>query len=416
MNAAGNENFNCNRAFRNGKTVILAYFRSRLNRLVMRPIQMVDLKQQYQHIKAEVDAAVLEVLESSAFINGKPVQEFASEMSAYLGVKHTIPCANGTDALQIAMMALDLQPGDEVITPSFTYIATTEVVALLRLKPVFVEVDPKTFCMDPEAVKRAITPKTKAIVPVHLYGHAAPMEEIMQIAREHNLFVIEDNAQAIGSDYTFSDGSKKKTGTIGTVGCTSFFPSKNLGCYGDGGAMFTNDDALAEKLRMVANHGQKVRYYHDLVGCNSRLDTVQAAILRIKLRHLDDYIAARQKAAAYYDAAFAGHPHLTTPYRASWCNHVYHQYTLTLDGYNDVAEVRNGLTEFLAKHQVPSMIYYPVPAHRQKMFDAFGGSGFDLPVTDWLTDRVISLPIHTELEEEQQKLIIEKVLEYLSQY
>ncbi len=403
-------------AGRDCKTVILAYFRSRLNRLFMRPIQMVDLKQQYQNIKAEVDAAVLEVLESSAFINGKPVQEFAQDLSDYLGVKHTIPCANGTDALQIAMMALDLQPGDEVLTPSFTYIATTEVVALLRLKPVFVEVDPKTFCMDPESVRKAITPKTKAIVPVHLYGHAAPMEEIMQIAEAHNLYVIEDNAQAIGGDYTFSNGVKKKTGSIGTIGCTSFFPSKNLGCYGDGGAMFTNDDTLAEKLKMVANHGQKVRYYHDVVGCNSRLDTIQAAILRIKLRRLNDYIAARQQAAAFYDAAFAGHPHITTPYRASWSSHVFHQYTLILDGYQNVAEVRNGLTTFLAQHQVPSMIYYPVPAHRQKMFDALGGSGFDLPVTDWLTDRVVSLPIHTELDEEQQQFITGKVLDYLNQF
>ncbi|MFN4286501.1 MAG: DegT/DnrJ/EryC1/StrS family aminotransferase [Lacibacter sp.] len=380
----------------------------------MRPIQMVDLKAQYQHIKAEVDAAVQEVLESAAFINGKPVQQFADEMSAYLNVKHTIPCANGTDALQIAMMALDLQPGDEVITPSFTYIATTEVVALLRLKPVFVEVDPKTFCIDPEAVRKAITPKTKAIVPVHLYGHAAPMQEIMDIAREYGLYVIEDNAQAIGSDYTFADGTVRKTGTIGTIGCTSFFPSKNLGCYGDGGAMFTNDDAFAEKLRMVANHGQKVRYYHDIVGCNSRLDTLQAAVLRIKLRQLDQYIANRRKAADVYDAAFAGHPHLTTPYRAPYSKHVFHQYTLILDGYKQVADVRNGLHAYLAEKQIPSMIYYPVPAHRQKMFAAFGGSTYNLPITDWLTDRVISLPMHTELDAEQQQYIIENVLAYLN--
>jgi UDP-2-acetamido-2-deoxy-ribo-hexuluronate aminotransferase len=315
----------------------------------MRPVQMVDLKQQYLNIKAEVDAAILDVLDSSAFINGKPVQDFALQLSEYLGVKNTITCANGTDALQIAMMALDLQPGDEVITPSFTYIATTEVVALLRLKPVFVEVDPKTFCMDPDAVRKAITPKTKAIVPVHLYGHSAPMKEILEIAAEHNLFVIEDNAQAIGGDYIFADGTKKKNGTMGTVGCTSFFPSKNLGCYGDGGAIFTNDDALAEKLKMVANHGQKVRYYHDLVGCNSRLDTIQAAVLKIKLKKLDEYIIARQKAADYYDAAFANHPHITTPYRAPFTNHVFHQYTLTLDGYDNVAEVRNGLTRILSR-------------------------------------------------------------------
>lgn len=379
----------------------------------MRPIQMVDLKQQYLHIKAEVDAAILDVLDSSAFINGKPVQELASDLSNYLGVKHAIPCGNGTDALQIAMMALGLQPGDEVITASFTYIATVEVVALLRLKPVFVEVDPKTFCIDPEAIRKAITPKTKAIVPVHLYGHTANMEEIMKIAAEHNLFVIEDNAQAIGADYIFPDGTKKKTGSIGTVGCTSFFPSKNLGCYGDGGAMFTNDDVLAEKLKMVANHGQKVRYYHEVVGCNSRLDTVQAAVLKIKLKKLDEYIAARRKAAEFYDAAFAGHKNITTPYRAPYSNHVFHQYTLTLDGFKDVAEVRNGLNSFLAEQKIPSMIYYPVPSHRQKMFAALGGADYDLKITDWLTDRVVSLPIHTEMEEDQLQYITSNVLAYL---
>jgi UDP-2-acetamido-2-deoxy-ribo-hexuluronate aminotransferase len=382
----------------------------------MVPIQMVDLKTQYLKIKSEVDAAMLDVLDSTAFINGKPVQLFAEEMSAYLGVKHTIPCANGTDALQIAMMALGLEPGDEVITPSFTYIATTEVVALLRLKPVFVEVDPKTFCMDPAALRNAITPKTKAIVPVHLYGHTAPMKEIMEIANEFGLYVIEDTAQAIGSDYTYPDGTKKKAATIGNIGCTSFFPSKNLGCYGDGGAIFTNDDVLAEKLRMIANHGQKVRYYHEMIGCNSRLDTIQAAVLRIKLKHLDEYNAARQRAADVYDELFKEHKHIATPYRAPWTNHVFHQYTLTLDGYNDVAEVRNGLTHFLAQHQIPSMIYYPVPAHKQNMFAAYGSSAFDLPVTDWLTDRVVSLPMHTELKEETQKLIAEKVLEYLSKF
>lgn len=379
----------------------------------MRPIQMVDLKQQYLHIKQEVDAAVLDVLNSSAFINGKPVQELAADLSSYLGVKHTIPCANGTDALQIAMMALDLQPGDEVITPSFTYIATTEVVALLRLKPVFVEVDPKTFCIEPDAIRKAITPKTKAIVPVHLYGHAANMEAIMKIAVEHNLYVIEDNAQAIGADFTYSDGSKKKTGAIGTIGCTSFFPSKNLGCYGDGGAIFTNDDVLADKLKMIANHGQKVRYYHEMVGCNSRLDTIQAAVLKIKLKKLDEYIDARRKAADHYDKAFANHPHITTPYRAPYSNHVFHQYTLTMDGYSNVAEVRNGLNEYLATQKIPSMIYYPVPAHRQQMFAAFGGNEYNLETTDWLTNRVISLPMHTELEKEQLEFITENVLTYL---
>jgi len=382
----------------------------------MGSIQMVDLKTQYLQIKNEVDAAILDVLDSTAFINGKPVQLFAEEMSAYLGVKHTIPCANGTDALQIAMMALGLEPGDEVITPSFTYIATTEVVALLRLKPVFVDVDPKTFCMDPVALRNAITPKTKAIVPVHLYGHTAPMKEIMDIAHEFGLYVIEDTAQAIGSDYIYPDGTKKKAATIGHIGCTSFFPSKNLGCYGDGGAIFTNDDALAEKLRMIANHGQKVRYYHEMVGCNSRLDTIQAAVLRIKLKHLDQYNTARQQAADIYDELFNGNAHISTPYRAGWTNHVFHQYTLTLDGYNDVADVRNGLTQFLAQHQIPSMIYYPVPSHKQNMFASYDLSAFDLPVTDWLTDRVVSLPMHTELKEDTQQLIASKVLEYLSKY
>jgi dTDP-4-amino-4,6-dideoxygalactose transaminase len=370
---------------------------------------MVDLKQQYQKIKTEVDAAVLGVIESAAFINGPQVQSFATALGNYNGVKHVIPCANGTDALQIAMMALGLEPGDEVITPSFTYIATTEVIALLRLKPVFVDVDPKTFCIDVEALQKAITSKTKAIVPVHLYGQAANMEAIMKIATAHNLHVIEDNAQAIGSDYYYSDGRKVKTGSIGAVSGTSFFPSKNLGCYGDGGAIMTNDDALAAQLKMVANHGQSQRYYHDVVGCNSRLDTIQAAILEIKLRHLDEYIAARIAVADAYDAAFASHPKITTPFRAAYGKHVFHQYTLLLEGVD-----RNGLVEHLSKQGVPSMIYYPVPAHRQKMFSAFGGSDYDLPVTDWLTERVISLPIHTEMEEEQQAHIIKSVLNYIN--
>lgn len=375
----------------------------------MAPIQMVDLKTQYQHIKADVDAAIGDVLESCAFINGKPVQDFAHNLADYLQVKHVIPCANGTDALQIALMALGLQPGDEVITPSFTFIATTEVIALLQLQPVFVEVDSKTFCIDPAAIEKAITPKTKAIVPVHLYGQTANMEAIMKIAQKHNLYVIEDNAQAIGGDYTFADGVKKKSGTIGNIGCTSFFPSKNLGCYGDGGAMFTDDDALAEKLKMIANHGGKVRYYHDVVGCNSRLDTIQAAVLNVKLKKLDAYIAARQKAAAYYDNAFKNNSKISTPFISSYTNHVYHQYTLILDGVN-----RNELNAFLAAHNIPSMIYYPVPAHKQKMFDAFGGAAYHLPTTDWLTERVISLPIHTELTDEQLTLITSKVLEFVN--
>ena len=375
----------------------------------MRPIQMVDLKQQYAKIKSEVNLAIQQVIDSAAFIQGKAVTEFASALQQYLNVKHVIPCANGTDALQIAMMALDLKPGDEVITPSFTFVATTEVVALLKLKPVFVEVDPRTFCIDPVAVEKAITPKTKAIVPVHLYGHAAPMEAIMDIARRHNLFVIEDNAQATGCNYTFSDGTVKKTGTIGTIGTTSFFPSKNLGGYGDGGAIFTNDDTLANLLKMIANHGQNRRYYHDLVGCNSRLDSIQAAVLSIKLKNLDAYNDARRSAADYYDKAFAGHPKITLPYRAPYTTHVFHQYTLLLEGVD-----RDGLNAWLAEQGIPSMIYYPVPAHRQKMFEPFGGSGYKLETTDWLTERVISLPMHTELDEEQLAYITGKILDYIN--
>jgi dTDP-4-amino-4,6-dideoxygalactose transaminase len=371
---------------------------------------MVDLKQQYQKLKAEIDAAVIGVLESSAFIAGPQVQSFARALEGYNGVKHVIPCANGTDALQIAMMGLGLQPGDEVITPSFTYVATTEVIALLKLTPVFVEVDATTFCVNPDAVRNAITSKTKAIVPVHLYGHAAAMEEIMKIAGEHNLYVIEDNAQGIGCDYTFPDGTVKKTGSIGTVGTTSFFPSKNLGCYGDGGAMMTNDDALADKLKMIANHGQRVRYYHDMVGCNSRLDTIQAAVLEIKLRHLDEYITARRSVADFYDNAFAGHPKISTPFRAAYSRHVFHQYTLILQGLD-----RNGLHDYLAAQNIPSMIYYPVPAHRQKMFESFSSSNSALATTDWLTERVISLPIHTEMDEEQLNYITSKVLEFANQ-
>lgn len=370
---------------------------------------MVDTQTQYRKIKNEVDQAVIGVLESSAFINGKPVHSFAANLSAYLGVKHTIPCANGTDALQIAMMALGFQPGDEIITPSFTYIATTEVIALLRLTPVFVEVDPRTFCIDPVALEKAITPRTKAIVPVHLYGQAAPMEEIMAIAAKHNLYVIEDNAQALGADYTFSDGTRKKTGSIGHIGCTSFYPSKNLGAFGDGGAIFTNDDHLAEQLKMIANHGQSRRYYHDVVGCNSRLDTIQAAILDIKLTHLDEYVAARRSVADYYDQAFSGQSTITVPYRAPWSYHVFHQYTLVLDGVD-----RDRLSQYLADKQVPSMIYYPVPGHKQKMFEQFGTATLQMPVTDWLTSRVISLPIHTEMDQEQLEYITKHILEFVN--
>lgn len=376
----------------------------------MRPIQMVDTKTQYLKIKTEVDAAIQAVLDSAVYIGGKPVQDLAAALGQYVGVKHTIPCANGTDALQIAMMALDLQPGDEVITPSFTYIATTEVVALLKLKPVFVEVDPRTFCMDPAALRKAITPRTKAIVPVHLYGHAAPMEEIMSIAKEHGLYVIEDNAQAIGCDYRFSDGRVAKTGSIGTIGATSFYPSKNLGAFGDGGAIFTNDDALAHKLKMIANHGQEKRYYHELVGCNSRLDAIQAAILNIKLTRLDEYNKARKQVAAFYNQAFAGNEKITTQFVASYSDHVYHQYTLIL---NDVD--RDGLGAYLAEQKIPSMIYYPVPGHRQKMFGSLGLTPQNMETTDWLTERVISLPVHTEMDEEQLTYITGHVLKYVNQ-
>jgi len=375
----------------------------------MRPLQMVDTKTQYFKIKKEVDAAVLEVMESSMFIGGKVVNEFAENLARYHGSKHCIPCANGTDALQIAMMALGLEPGDEVIVPSFTYIATVEVAGLLRIKPVFVEVDKKTFCIDPAVIEKAITPNTKAIIPVHLYGQSADMEKIMAIAAKNNLYVIEDNAQAIGCDYTFGNGTVKKTGTIGHIGCTSFYPSKNLGAFGDGGAMFTNDDELAARLRMIASHGQSKRYYHDVVGCNSRLDAIQAAILNIKLKHLDAYIDARRKAADFYDKAFAENKSITIPFREGNNKHVFHQYTLILNGID-----RDGLSQYLTEQGVPNMIYYPVPAHRQKMFDAFGGNSYDLPITDWLTERVISLPIHTELDEEQQTFIVSKVLDFVN--
>lgn len=376
----------------------------------MRPLQMVDTKSQYHKIKTEVDAAVIGVMESSMFIGGKTVNDFTHNLANYHGSKHCIPCANGTDALQIAMMALGLQPGDEVITASFTYIATVEVAALLHIKPIFVEVDPKTFCIDPEAIEKAITPKTKAIIPVHLYGQAANMEKIMAIAGKHGLFVIEDNAQGIGCDFYFSNGQIRKTGSIGHIGCTSFYPSKNLGAFGDGGAIFTDDDELANRLKMIASHGQSRRYYHDVVGCNSRLDAIQAAILDIKLRYLDEYIAARRKAADHYDKAFAENKKISTPFRDVNNKHVFHQYTLIL---HDVD--RDGLNTYLAEKGVPSMIYYPVPAHKQKMFEAFGGNLYQLPTTDWLTERVISLPIHTELDAEQQDFIVSNVLAYINQ-
>ncbi|MCO4813611.1 MAG: DegT/DnrJ/EryC1/StrS family aminotransferase [Flavobacteriales bacterium] len=371
-------------------------------------IQMVDLKSQYQKIKPEVDKAILNVIEAAQFINGPEVKAFQKDLEEYLDVKYVIPCANGTDALQIALMAAGLKPGDEVITPSFTYVATTEVIALLGLTPVFVDVDKDTFCLDTDQVKALITSKTKAIVPVHLYGQSANMEAVMEIANEYNLTVIEDNAQAIGSDYHFPDGNKK-TGTIGHIGCTSFFPSKNLGCYGDGGAMFTNDEVLAGKMRMIANHGQSKKYYHDVVGCNSRLDSIQAAVLKIKLKELNNYIEARRAVASHYDNFFDKFEGVKTPVRANNSRHVFHQYTLTLEGID-----RDGLNAFLAEKNIPSMIYYPVPAHRQKMFSAFNSKESNLPITDWLCERVLSLPIHTEMTKEQLDFICSGVAEFLS--
>lgn len=373
---------------------------------------MVDLATQYQHIKEEVDAAIREVIDSTAFINGPAVKRFKENLEKHLQVKHVIPCANGTDALQLAMMALDLQPGDEVITATFTYVATAEVIALLKLTPVLVDVEEDSFLIDPEKIEKAITPRTKAIVPVHLFGQCADMERIMDIARRYNLYVIEDTAQAINAEYRFSDGRITKAGTIGHIGCTSFFPSKNLGCYGDGGAMFTNDDRLAEKLRMIANHGQSIQYYHDIIGVNSRLDTIQAAVLDVKLRYLDDYTRARQRAAAYYDKAFAAHPLVKTPYRVPNSTHVFHQYTLTLHPKVD----RDGLKKYLADHQIPAMIYYPVPLHQQKAYRSDRYRDGDFPVAERLCRSVISLPMHTELTTEQQDYIITHIINYLNQY
>ena len=355
-------------------------------------IQMVDLKGQYNKIKTEVDQAVISCISSSAFINGPAVKEFQANLESYLGVKHVIPCANGTDSLQIAMMALELKPGDEVICPAFTYVATAEVIGLLGLTPVMVDVDPETFNLTANEVEKAITPKTKAIVPVHLYGQSCDMEAILALATKYNLYVIEDNAQAIGSDYTFSDGRKAKTGTIGHIGSTSFFPSKNLGCYGDGGALMTNDDTLAQKMRMIANHGQEKKYYHKVLGCNSRLDTIQAAILNIKLRYLDEYSAARNKMAAYYDAAFSTINELEVPERQYNSTHVFHQYTLKVKN-----GTRNQLQSYLSDKGIPSMIYYPLPLYKQEAFQQFVSADFILDTTELLCDEVLSLPIHTEM-------------------
>jgi dTDP-4-amino-4,6-dideoxygalactose transaminase len=371
-------------------------------------LQMVDLKSQYLKIKAEVDAGIEEVISNTAFINGPAVKEFQADLENYLHVKHVIPCANGTDALQIAMMALGLKTGDEVITASFTYVATAEVIGLLGLTPVLVDVYEDTFDINIEAIEKAITPKTKAIVPVHLFGQCADMERIMALAQKHNLFVIEDVAQAIGADYTFNDGTIRKAGTIGTIGCTSFFPSKNLGCYGDGGAIYTNDDDLAKKLRMIAHHGQSVQYVHDVLGVNSRLDTIQAAILKVKLKHLDEYAAARNKAADFYDVAFANHPKLKTPVRVKNSTHVFHQYTLRLVGVD-----RKLLREQLAERGIPAMIYYPIPLHEQNAYKSDRFKKEDFPITEKLCATVLSLPMHTEMDEEMLKYICTNLLELI---
>jgi UDP-2-acetamido-2-deoxy-ribo-hexuluronate aminotransferase len=373
----------------------------------MKKIQMVDLQSQYYKIKNDVDNAVLNVLDSAAFINGPEVKSFQNEMESYLDVKHVIPCANGTDALQIALMALDLQEGDEVITADFTFAATVEVIHLLKLKSVLVDVDYDTFTISTEQIRKAITPKTKAIIPVHIFGQCSNMEEILKIAEEHNLFVIEDNAQAIGSQFTFSDGSVRHAGTMSTVGTTSFFPSKNLGCYGDGGAIFTNNDDLAYKIRGIVNHGMYERYYHDEVGVNSRLDSIQAAVLRKKLPNLDSYNDARRKAADYYDEAFAGNENILTPKRAEYSTHVFHQYTLRI-----LNGKRNELQKFLTEKEVPAMIYYPVALRKQKAYFQESNDA-DFVNTDKLLDQVISLPMHTELDEEQLKFITDAVLEFM---
>ena len=374
----------------------------------MKKIQMVDLQSQYYKIKADVDNAVLNVIDSAAFINGPEVKSFQAELEQYLDVKHVIPCANGTDALQIALMALDLEEGDEVITADFTFVATVEVVHLLKLKSVLVDVDYDTFTIDIDKLKAAITPKTKVIIPVHIFGQCANMEEILKVAKEHNLYVIEDSAQAIGSDIIFADGTTKKSGTMGILGTTSFFPSKNLGCYGDGGAIFTNDDELAHKIRGIVNHGMYERYYHDEVGVNSRLDSLQATILRKKLPLLDGYNDARRKAADYYDEAFAGNPNILTPKRAEYSTHVFHQYTLRI-----LNGKRNELQKFLTEKEVPAMIYYPVALRKQKAYFQESNDA-DFVNTDKLLEQVISLPMHTELDEEQLKYITDSVLEFMN--
>jgi len=375
----------------------------------MKQIQMVDLKTQYQNIQEEVNQAVIDVMASSAFINGPAVKQFQSDLEQYLGVKHVIPCANGTDALQIALMALGLEPGDEVITSDFTFAATVEVVGLLKLKHVLVDVDPDTFCISPEAVEKAITPNTKAIIPVHLFGQCANMDEIMEIANKHNIFVVEDNAQAIGAEYTSKEGWTKRAGSIGHIGTTSFFPSKNLGCYGDGGALFTNDDDLAALMRSIVNHGMGKRYYYDRIGVNSRLDSIQAAILGIKLKHLDTYIANRQAAATYYNEQLSSIEGVETPALNPQSTHVFHQYTLKIDGLDQFK-----MQEFMKEKGIPAMIYYPMPLHVQEAYEAHRYNDADFEVTNELCKCVISLPMHSELDEEQLKYITNAVKEYLN--
>lgn len=370
---------------------------------------MVDLKGQYEKIRGEIGEAIHEVLDTTSFINGPAVKDFQSNLEKYLGVKHVIPCANGTDALQITMMALGLKPGDEVITTSFTFIATAEVIALLGLTPVLVDIDPDTFNIDPDAVRKAITDKTKAIVPVHLFGQCADMDALMEIAKEFNLKIIEDTCQAVGADYTFKNGETKKAGTMGDFGCTSFFPSKNLGAYGDGGAIFTNNDELANQCRIIANHGMVTRYYHDLVGVNSRLDSIQAAILNVKLKYLNEYSDARSKAAEAYDQAFENNSNIQTPVKFDRSTHVFHQYTLLTKNID-----RDALHEFMQSKGIPAPIYYPVPLHLQKAYQDPRYKKGDFPVTEEVCKRVLSLPMHTELEEEQIEFITSTLLEFVN--
>lgn len=370
---------------------------------------MVDLKGQYDKIKPEIDQAVLSCIASTSFVNGPAVKEFQVNLQQYLGVKHVIPCANGTDSLQIAMMALGLKPGDEVICPAFTYVATAEVIGLLGLTPVMVDVDPNTFNLTASAIEKAISSKTKAIVPVHLYGQSCDMEPIIILAQKYNLFVIEDNAQAIGADYTFSDGSKAKTGTIGHIGSTSFFPSKNLGCYGDGGALMTNDDELANKMQMIANHGQERKYFHKVLGCNSRLDTIQATVLNIKLRYLDGYSFARNAMAAYYDEAFAAIDEIEVPVRQGNSTHVFHQYTLKVKNGR-----RNDLQQYLLEMEIPSMIYYPLPLYKQEAFQQFVSTDFKLVNTEELCDEVLSLPIHSEMNLEAMQYVCNSIKSFFN--